>query len=87
MKKILIGLMLAGISVPALAHDYRHYPRHYQRHHHQRNHNVGVGVGLGVLGLGILGATIYHQRQRIPDICIIGYDRYNRPVYDQECFE
>jgi hypothetical protein len=42
---------------------------------------------LGVLGLGILGATIYHQRQRIPDICIIGYDRYNRPVYDQECFE
>ena len=83
MKKIIIGLMLASVSVPAFAHDRRHYRPHYQ----QRNHNAGIGVGLGVLGLGILGATIYHQRQRIPDVCIIGYDRYNRPVYDQECFE
>jgi len=86
MRNILIGLILASISVPALAHDHRNY---HQRHHYnyQRNNNVGVGVGLGILGLGILGATIYNQRQRIPDVCIIGYDRYNRPVYDQECFE
>ena len=83
MKKILIGLMLVSLVGPAAAREEHNYHRNYPHN----NHNAGIGVGLGVLGLGILGATMFNQRQRMVDPCVIGYDRYNRPVYDQECFE
>jgi hypothetical protein len=44
------------------------------------------GIGAGLLGLGIVGAIILNNQQ-ISDECLIGYDRFGRPVYDNECFE
>jgi hypothetical protein len=81
-KYFLAAAMIFGSVIPSYAQHHYHnvpVPPH-------RPHNLGrnVGIGAGILGLGILGSAIILNESRRPD-CLIGYDRYGRPVYDEYC--
>ena len=87
-KYILAASIFVASVIPALA---QHHPYPHARPHsipvppHRPSH-LGRNLGLGAVGLGLLGTAII-LNQRPPDECIIGYDRFRRPVYDNECME
>jgi len=61
MKKILIALFLAAVTLPTLAQHYNHY-NHYRYHNHRVYHH-GSGthwVAPLIIG-GIVGAAIAHR--------------------------
>lgn len=88
MKNILIAsaIIFATISPSYANHSIGPRIGHLvgQRFGHHFGRNLGIGAGL--LGLGVMGAIILNN-QHPPVECLIGYDRFGRPVYDQECFE
>jgi len=88
MKKILIAsaIIFATISPSYAGHHFGPRVGHPVGRQFDRHYGRNLGIGAGLLGLGIVGAIILNS-QRPPVECLIGYDRFGRPVYDQECFE